>query len=75
MISKVIDDAKKVPSVDETDSSRWNRLFNVTITRIFQFIKGSNLLKSIKRFLSKLLPEHTKLEITFTGKNLIQVSQ
>ena len=30
--------------------------------------KGSNLLRSIKKFVSNLLPEHTKLEITFTGK-------
>ena len=30
--------------------------------------KGSNLLKLMKRYDSKLLAEHTKLEITFTGK-------
>ena len=30
--------------------------------------KGSNLLRSIKKFVINLLPEHTKLEITFTGK-------
>ena len=27
--------------------------------------KGFNLLKSMKRYVSKLLPEHAKLEITF----------
>ena len=37
----------------------------------YQRNKGSNLLKSMKRHVSKLLPEHTKLEITFTGKKLI----
>ena len=39
----------------------------------YQGDKGSNLLKSMKRYVSKLLPEHTKLEITFIGKNLIHV--
>ena len=34
----------------------------------YQGDKGSNLLKSMKRYVSKLVPEHTKLEITFTGK-------
>ena len=32
--------------------------------------KGSNLLKSMKRHVSKLVPEHAKLEITFTVKKL-----
>ena len=36
----------------------------------YQRDKGSNLLKSMKRYVSKLLPEHMKLEITFTGKKL-----
>ena len=39
----------------------------------FPGYNGSNLLKSMKRYFSKLPPEHTKLEITFTGKNLIHV--
>ena len=34
----------------------------------YQRDKGSNLLKSMKRYVSILLPDHTKLEITFTGK-------
>ena len=34
----------------------------------YQGDKGSNLLKSMKRYVSKLLPEHTKLKITFTSK-------
>ena len=38
----------------------------------YQGDKGSNLLKSMNRYVSKLLPEHIKLEITFTGKKLIQ---
>ena len=36
----------------------------------YQGDKDSNLLKSMKRYVSKLLQEHTKLEITFTGKKL-----
>ena len=36
----------------------------------YQGDKGSNLFKSMKRYVSKLLLEHTKLEITFTGKKL-----
>ena len=36
----------------------------------YQGDKGSNLLKSMKRYVSKLVPEHTKLEITFTGKKV-----
>ena len=34
----------------------------------YQGGKGLTLLKSMKRYISK--PEHTKLEITFTGKKL-----
>ena len=36
----------------------------------YQGDKGSNLLKSLKRYVSKLLPENTKLEITFISKKL-----
>ena len=36
----------------------------------YQGDKGSNLLKSVKSYASKLLPEHTELEITFAGKKL-----
>ena len=36
----------------------------------YQEDKGSNLLKSMKSYVSKLLPERTKLEINFTGKKL-----
>ena len=32
--------------------------------------KGSNLLESMERYVSKLVTEHTKLEITFTVKKL-----
>ena len=31
---------------------------------------GFSLSKPMKRYVTKLLPEHAKLEITFTGKNL-----
>ena len=36
----------------------------------YQRDKGSNLLKSMKRYVSNLLPDHTKLENAFTGKKL-----
>ena len=36
----------------------------------YQRDKGSNLLKSMNRYVSILLPDHTKLEITFTGEIL-----
>ena len=36
----------------------------------YQGDKGSNFIKSTKTYVSKLLSEHTKLEITFTGKNV-----
>ena len=36
----------------------------------YQGDKGSNLLKLMKRYVSKLLPEDTKLEITFRGNKL-----
>ena len=38
--------------------------------KTIQVDKGSNLLESMKRYVSKLVPEHTKLEITFTVKKL-----
>ena len=34
----------------------------------YQRDKGSDLLKSLNRYVSILLPDHTKLEITFTGE-------
>ena len=36
----------------------------------YQGDKGSNLLKLMKRYVSKLLPEDTNLEITFRGNKL-----
>ena len=68
VINKVIDDAKKVPSADQTDSSRNDKIHRLMLP--YQGDNKSNLLKSVKRYVSKLLPEHEKLEITFTGKNL-----
>ena len=68
VINKVIDDAKKVVSTDENDSSSNYKIHHLVLP--YQGDKGSNLLKSMKRYVSKLLPEHTKSEITFTGKKL-----
>ena len=68
VINKVIDDAKKIPSANESDSSNNEKIHRLMLP--YQGDKGSNLLKSMKRYVSKLLPEHTKLEITFTGKKL-----
>ena len=68
VVNKVIDDAKKVPSGDENDSSSNDKIYRPMLP--YQGGKGSNLLKSVKTYVSKLLPEHTKLEITFTGKKL-----
>ena len=68
VINKVIDDAEKIPSANENDSSNNEKIHGLMLP--YQGDKGSNLLKSMKRYVSKLLPEHTKLEITFTGKKL-----
>ena len=68
VINKVIDDAEKFPSANENDSSNNEKIHRLMLP--YQGDKGSNLLKSMKRYVSKLLPEHTKLEITFTGKKL-----
>ena len=68
VINKVIDDAEKIPSANENDSSNNEKIHRLMLP--YQGDKGSNLLKSMKRYVSKLLPEHTKLEITFTGKKL-----
>ena len=55
-------------SADENDSSSNDKIHRLILA--YQRDKGSNLLKSMKRYVSKLLSEHTKLEITFTGKKL-----
>ena len=68
VINKVIADAKKVPSASENDSSSNDKIHRLMLP--YQGDKGFNLLKSMKRDVSKLLPEHTKLEITFIGKKL-----
>ena len=68
VINKVIDDAEKIPLANENDSSNNEKIHCLMLP--YQGDKGSNLLKSMKRYVSKLLPEHTKLEITFTGKKL-----
>ena len=67
VINKVIDDAKNVPSANENDSSSTDETHRLMLPH--QRNKGSNILKSMKRCVSKL-PGHTKLEITFTGKKL-----
>ena len=66
VINNVIDNAEKMSSANENDSSS-NRKIN-RLMLPYQGDKGSNLLKSMKRYASKLLPEHTKLEIILTGK-------
>ena len=58
----------KVPSTNENDSSSNDKIHLLTLS--YEGDKGSSLLNSMKRYLSKLLPEYTKLEITFTGKKL-----
>ena len=68
VINKVIDDAEKFPSANENDSSNNEKIHRLMLP--YQGDKGSNLLKSMKRYVSQLLPEHTKLEITFKGKKL-----
>ena len=68
MIKKVIDDAKKVPLTDENDSSSNDKFDHLML--LYQEDKGSNLVKSMKRYVSKLLSEYTKLEITIIGKKL-----
>ena len=71
VINKVINDAKKVPSTNESDSSSNDKIHRLMLP--YQEDKGSNLIKSMKRYVSKLLPEHTKLEIISKVKNLIPI--
>ena len=68
VINKVINDAKNVPSTNESDSSSNDKIHRLMLP--YQEDKGSNLIKSMKGYVSKLLPEHTKLEISFKGKKL-----
>ena len=68
VLNEVIDDAEKIPSANENDSSNNEKIHCLMLP--YQGNKGSNLIKSMKRYVSKLLPEHTKLEITFTGTKL-----
>ena len=68
VINKFIDDIKKIPSANENDSSSNDKIHRLLLP--YQGDKGSNLLKSMKRHVSKLVPEHAKLEITFTVKKL-----
>ena len=69
VINKVINSAKKVPSTNESDSSSNDKTHRLMFP--YQGDKGSHLLKSTKRYVSKLLTVHTKLEITSTGKKHI----
>ena len=69
VINKVINDVEKVPSANENDSSSNDKIHRLVLP--YQEDKCSNLLKSMKRYASRLPPKHTKIEITFTGKNLI----
>ena len=67
-INKPIDDAEKIPSANENYSCNNEKVHRLMLP--YQGHKGSNLLKSFKSYVSKLLPEHTKIEITFTGKKI-----
>ena len=74
VINKVIDDAEKITSASENVSNSNDKIHRLML--VDKGDKGSNLLRSMKRYISKLLPEHLMLEITFTGKeNLIHVFQ
>ena len=73
VINKVIDDAKKISSANENYSSSSDKIHGLLLP--YQRDRGSNLLKSTKIYVSKLLPEHTKLETTFMVKDLIHVFQ
>ena len=64
VINKVIDYFKKVPSADQNDSNSNYKIHRLMLQ--YQGDKGFNLLKSMKRYVSKLPPENAKLEITFT---------
>ena len=68
VINKVTDDAKNLPSTNGNYSISNDKIQRLMLT--YQGDKGSNLLKSMKRYASELLPEHKKLEVTFTGKKL-----
>ena len=57
IVNKVIDDAEKIPSANENDSSSNNKIHCLMLP--YQGDKGSKLLKLMKRYVSKLLPEHT----------------
>ena len=54
VINKVIADAKKVPSASENDSSSNDKIHRLMLP--YQGDKGSNLLKSMKQYVGKLLP-------------------
>ena len=73
VINKVIDDAEKNVSANENDSS--NNEKNHRLMLPYEGDKGSSLLKSMKRYVDKLLPEYMKLEITLQVKKLIHILQ
>ena len=53
VINKVIDDAKKIPSANESDSSNNEKIHRLMLP--YQGDKGSNLLKSMKRYVRTIL--------------------
>ena len=59
IINNVIDDAKKIPSANENYLSSNDKIHRLMWA--YQRDRGSNLSKSMKSYVSKLLPEHTKL--------------
>ena len=64
VINKVTDDTKKISSTDQSNYSS-NDIIHCLIFS-YQGDTGSNLLKSMKRQVSK----HVKLEIMFNGRKL-----
>ena len=65
VINKVINNAKNAPLTNECNSSSNDEIHQLMLP--YKQDKSSSLLKLMKRYVNKLLPEHTKLEITFTG--------
>ena len=68
LVINKVNDALNVPSTDENDSCSNYKTHRLMLP--YQGDNGSNLVKSMKGYVSKLLPELTKLEFTFAGKKL-----
>lgn len=64
---------QKSSSADENNPSVNDKIHRLMLP--YQGDKKSNILKSMKRYVRKLLLVHKKLEITFTVSNLVHVLQ